>query len=96
MSANTGEQQDELTQDAEQNAQEPQREEPKPPEPIQIDAVMAVVAHPDDAEFSCAGTLAKYAREGEPVYIVICTAGKKGTPDPQMKREHPSAMRDRK
>lgn len=95
MSANTGEQQDEMTQDTEQNAQEPQREEPKPPEPIQIDAVMAVVAHPDDAEFSCAGTLAKYAREGKRVYIVICTAGNKGTPDPQMKGEDLAAMRER-
>jgi LmbE family N-acetylglucosaminyl deacetylase len=41
--------------------------------------VMIVVAHPDDAEFSSAGTLAKFAKEGKHVVLVLCTSGDKGT-----------------
>jgi LmbE family N-acetylglucosaminyl deacetylase len=41
--------------------------------------VMIVVAHPDDAEFSSAGTLAKFASEGKHVVVVVCTSGDKGT-----------------
>ena len=32
--------------------------------------ILAIVAHPDDIEMSCAGTLAKYARAGHDV--VMC------------------------
>lgn len=42
---------------------------------------MAFVAHPDDAEFGCAGTLAKWAKEGWDVYQVIITDGGSGGPD---------------
>lgn len=41
--------------------------------------VMAFGAHPDDIEFLCAGTLAKYAREGHQVAIVISTNGEVGS-----------------
>jgi len=41
--------------------------------------VMVVVAHPDDAEFSCAGSVAKFTREGKHVVFVLCTSGDKGT-----------------
>lgn len=41
--------------------------------------VMIVVAHPDDAEFSSAGTLAKFTSEGKHVVLVLCTSGDKGT-----------------
>ncbi len=41
--------------------------------------VMIVVAHPDDAEFSSAGTLARFAEEGFDVVLVVCTSGDKGT-----------------
>ena len=39
---------------------------------------MVVVAHADDAEFSCAGTVALRAREGWDVYYVICADGGSG------------------
>ena len=42
---------------------------------------MVVVAHPDDAEFGSAGTLAKWAREGWDVYQVIVTNAASGGPD---------------
>ena len=80
----------------EQQAQEPQREPVAPaPEPeLDPEAVMAIVAHPDDAEFGCGATLAKFAKQGKRVYIVVCTAGNKGTPDPHMKGEDLAAMRE--
>lgn len=42
---------------------------------------MVVVAHPDDAEFGCAGTVAAWVREGWDVYYVICTDAAGGGPD---------------
>ena len=42
--------------------------------------VMAFGAHPDDIEFMCAGTLAKYSSEGHKVAIAISTNGEVGSP----------------
>lgn len=42
---------------------------------------MAVVAHPDDVEFGCGGTLAKWAREGWEITLVICTDASGGGAD---------------
>jgi LmbE family N-acetylglucosaminyl deacetylase len=42
---------------------------------------MVIVAHPDDAEFGSAGTVARWIREGKEVVYVICTSGDKGTSD---------------
>lgn len=42
---------------------------------------MVVMAHPDDAEFGCGGTVAAWAREGWDVYYVICTDASGGGPD---------------
>lgn len=46
--------------------------------------VMAVMAHPDDAEFGIAGTIAKWARAGSEIEYVLCTSGDKGSDDPKM------------
>lgn len=46
--------------------------------------VLAVVAHPDDAELLCAGTLARAARDGAAVGICVLTRGDKGQPDPPL------------
>jgi len=46
--------------------------------------VLAVGAHPDDIDFSAAGTIAKWIREGAVVYYLICTNGNKGSDDPKM------------
>ena len=35
--------------------------------------VLAFGAHPDDVEFQIGGTLAKYARRGDEVYIATAT-----------------------
>ncbi len=44
--------------------------------------VLAAYAHPDDADVSCGGTLARWSREGAEVHLLQCTSGEKGTPDP--------------
>lgn len=43
--------------------------------------VMVVVAHPDDAEFGCAGTIAAWLAEGWEATLVICTDASGGGPD---------------
>lgn len=41
---------------------------------------MVIMAHPDDAEFRCAGTMAKWVRDGWNVSCVICTDAGSGGP----------------
>jgi LmbE family N-acetylglucosaminyl deacetylase len=48
---------------------------------LSFDRYMLVVAHPDDAEFSSAGTIALLTAAGKDVTIVQVTSGDKGTPD---------------
>lgn len=43
---------------------------------------VAVGAHPDDVEFGCGGTLAKWAALGCRITHVVCTDGSKGSWDP--------------
>ncbi len=42
---------------------------------------LAIAAHPDDVEFQCGATLAKWAAAGCVVHHLICTDGSKGTWD---------------
>lgn len=51
-------------------------EEPKPPQ-----SAMAIHAHPDDQEFTIAGTLAKWARAGCEIVTVCITSGDAGSND---------------
>ena len=46
--------------------------------------VLAVYAHPDDADVGCGGTLARWAKAGSAVHLVVCTDGGKGTTDPDV------------
>ena len=50
---------------------------------------LAIGAHPDDVEFGCGGTLAKWSAAGCEVSHLICTDGSKGSWDPS---EDPSAL----
>ena len=43
---------------------------------------LAIGAHPDDVEFGCGGTLAKWAAAGCEIAHLICTDGSKGSWDP--------------
>jgi LmbE family N-acetylglucosaminyl deacetylase len=58
-----------------------------------IRRVMVVVAHPDDAEFGCGGSVAKWAREGKEVTYVILTNGDKGSSDRAMTSERLAKIR---
>lgn len=46
--------------------------------------VLGVAAHPDDLDFSAAGTFAKWIKKGYECYHLICTDGRKGSSDPTM------------
>lgn len=46
------------------------------------DRVLAIGAHPDDIEFHCGATLAKWAAAGAHVAMCVLTDGSKGTWDP--------------
>ncbi len=56
---------------------------------------MVIAAHPDDAEFGVAGTVARWTREGRQVVYVICTSGEKGTSDRSMKPELLAQIREK-
>src|SRR5689334_5439118 len=45
------------------------------------DRVLVVMAHPDDAEFGCGGTIAKWAAAGKEINYLLCTSGDKGSSD---------------
>ncbi|MBZ0283602.1 MAG: PIG-L family deacetylase [Anaerolineae bacterium] len=46
--------------------------------------IMGVFAHPDDPEFFCGGTFARWATEGAHITFVLATSGDKGSSDPEM------------
>jgi LmbE family N-acetylglucosaminyl deacetylase len=47
--------------------------------------VLVVFAHPDDAEFTCGGTVARWAAQGAEILYVACTDGEKGSHDPEVR-----------
>lgn len=49
--------------------------------------VLCVFAHPDDPEFFCGATLAKWAKEGKEIRYVLLTCGDKGSDSPDMTPE---------
>jgi LmbE family N-acetylglucosaminyl deacetylase len=57
-------------------------------------SAMAIVAHPDDIEFSCAGTLARWAHAGAKISYVLCTSGDVGIAEPGMTREKAAKIRE--
>ena len=46
--------------------------------------VLAIMPHPDDAEYYCGGTLAWWAEQEVEVFIAVVTDGGKGSRDPEM------------
>ena len=54
---------------------------------------MFIFAHPDDIEFSVAGTAAKWAKHGSEVTYVVLTDGNVGSHDPEMTREQIGQIR---
>lgn len=56
---------------------------------------LAIAAHPDDVEFRCGGTLAKWAADGCEVSHLICTDGSKGSWEPEDDLDALVALRQR-
>ena len=57
------------------------------------ESAVAIMAHPDDIEFTCAGTLARWARAGCRVTYILCTSGDAGIDEPGMTRERAASIR---
>lgn len=54
--------------------------------PEEIERVLVITAHPDDLDFGCAGTIAKFVEQGVRVSYCICTNGDAGGFDPAVPR----------
>jgi LmbE family N-acetylglucosaminyl deacetylase len=57
------------------------------------ESAIVIVAHPDDAEFSVAGTVAAWSKAGCRVTYVLCTDGNAGSHEPGMTREKLTEIR---
>jgi LmbE family N-acetylglucosaminyl deacetylase len=56
---------------------------------------MVLFAHPDDAEFMCGGTIARWAGDGCDVHYVVITDGSAGSNEPGATREEMRVIRER-
>jgi LmbE family N-acetylglucosaminyl deacetylase len=56
--------------------------------------VMVIIAHPDDAESFCGGTMVRLAAEGHEIHYLVITKGDKGSDDHTMTPERLSAIRE--
>jgi LmbE family N-acetylglucosaminyl deacetylase len=56
--------------------------------------VLVIVAHPDDAEFGVAGTVARWTGEGKRVAYAVCTRGEKGTSDRSVRPDDLARLRE--
>ena len=57
-------------------------------------SAMTIFAHPDDAEFSCSGTVAKWVGAGCEITYVLCTSGNVGTHDVKYTPESLTVVRE--
>ena len=58
-----------------------------------IQKAMVVVAHADDAEFGCSGTVAKWCSQDVEVVYVLCTDGSKGTENREISSDQLAEIR---
>jgi LmbE family N-acetylglucosaminyl deacetylase len=65
------------------------KDEPAPPK-----RALVIAAHPDDIEFVCAGTIAKWVRAGSEVRYVLATSGDAGTHEYGVTREELAKRRE--
>ena len=56
--------------------------------------VLVIVAHPDDIEFGCAGTIARWVKAGAEVCYVLCTSGDVGIAKPELTRAQVTEIRE--
>jgi LmbE family N-acetylglucosaminyl deacetylase len=60
------------------------------PDPIRV---LVILAHPDDPEFFCGGTVARWVAEGRQVHYCLLTRGDKGADEPGV---DPAGLADRR
>lgn len=58
-------------------------------------SALVIFAHPDDAEFMCGGTVARWAREGTEVHYCVLTDGSAGSNEPGATRAQMVEIRER-
>lgn len=63
------------------------------PDWTDVRRVLVIMAHPDDPDFTCAGTVAQMASQGIEVTYMILTNGDKGNHNPEITRNQLIAMR---
>lgn len=56
--------------------------------------ILFVLAHPDDADFLCGGTIALLAAEGKDLHYLLVTRGDKGSDEPEMTPERLANLRE--
>jgi LmbE family N-acetylglucosaminyl deacetylase len=54
---------------------------------------MIILAHPDDPEFFCGGTVGRWAQEGAEVVYLLATRGERGADDPETDTEQLALIR---
>jgi LmbE family N-acetylglucosaminyl deacetylase len=59
------------------------------------ESAMAIVAHPDDIDFGCAGLFARWAKAGARLSYVLCTSGDVGIAEPGMTKGEAIEIRER-
>jgi LmbE family N-acetylglucosaminyl deacetylase len=57
-------------------------------------SALVIAAHPDDIEFGCAGTVARWVSEGARVTYALLTNGAAGSSDPAMTRARLAELRE--
>jgi len=62
--------------------------------PYTPESAMAIMAHPDDIEFTCVGTLARWANADARISYVLCTSGDVGIAEPGMTRSRAAEIRE--
>lgn len=60
-----------------------------------VQSALIVVAHPDDVEAHCGGTVRLLARAGSAIHLIVCTSGEKGTADRSIVPEELALVRQR-
>ena len=58
------------------------------------ESALVIVAHPDDIEFSCAGTVARWVKNGARVVYLLCTSGEVGIAENGMTKKRATEIRE--
>jgi LmbE family N-acetylglucosaminyl deacetylase len=61
---------------------------------VEFERALVVFAHPDDAEFLCGGTVARWAKEGTEIHYVCATDGSAGWNGPDLSRQEVARLRE--